>query len=103
MAAEEGHDLAVFIDFENIAVGLRFRKDKTFDIQKVQERLLEKGKILVKRAYADWSRFASYTQPFHEAAIELIEIPRPRPHRQELRRHPPLRGRDGPVLRQGAH
>ena len=75
MAADEGHDLAVFIDFENIAVGLRFRKDKTFDIQKVQERLLEKGKILVKRAYAGWSRFSSYTQPFHEAAIELIEIP----------------------------
>jgi uncharacterized protein (TIGR00288 family) len=75
MAADEGHDLAVFIDFENIAVGLRYRKDKTFDIQKVQERLLEKGKIIVKRAYAGWSRFSSYTQPFHEAAIELIEIP----------------------------
>jgi len=69
------HDLAVYIDFENIALGLRDRADKTFDIQKVFERLLEKGKIIVKRAYADWSRFSAYTRPFHEAAIELIEIP----------------------------
>jgi uncharacterized protein (TIGR00288 family) len=72
----ERHDLAVFIDFENIALGLRGRADETFDVQKVLERLLEQGKVLTKRAYADWSRFSSYTRPFHEAAIELIEIPR---------------------------
>ncbi len=76
MVTGERHDLAVFIDFENIAMGLRGRPDQTFDIQKVLERLLETGKVLVKRAYADWSRFSSYTRGFHEAAIELIEIPR---------------------------
>ncbi len=76
MATEDRHDLAVFIDFENIALGLRDRKDSTFDIQRVLERLLEKGKIIVKRAYADWSRFSNYTRAFHEAAIELIEVPK---------------------------
>jgi uncharacterized protein (TIGR00288 family) len=76
MATGERHDLAVFIDFENIALGMRGRADQTFHVQRVLQRLLEKGNILVKRAYADWSRFGSYTKPFHEAAIELIEIPR---------------------------
>lgn len=76
MAQGERHDLAVFIDFENIALGLRGRADATFDVHKVIQRLLEIGNVLVKRAYADWSRFGYYTRPFHEAAIELIEIPR---------------------------
>jgi uncharacterized protein (TIGR00288 family) len=67
--------LAVFFDFENIGIGLNQRRDR-FDIVKVVERLVEKGKIVVKKAYADWSRFAQYTAPLHEAAIELIEIPR---------------------------
>src|SRR5207248_2481297 len=51
------------------------RRDR-FDIARVLERLVEKGKIVAKKAYADWSRFANYTSPLHEAAIELIEIPR---------------------------
>jgi uncharacterized protein (TIGR00288 family) len=76
MATGERHDLAVFIDFENIALGMRGRADQVFHIQRVLQRLLEKGNILIKRAYADWSRFGPYTKPFHEAAIELIEIPR---------------------------
>lgn len=67
--------LAVFLDFENIGIGLNQRRDR-FDIARVLERLVEKGKIVVKKAYADWSRFANYTAPLHEAAIELIEIPR---------------------------
>src|SRR5690348_5798574 len=67
--------LAVFFDFENIGIGLNLRRDR-FDIVKVLERLVEKGKLVVKKAYADWSRFAQYTAPLHEAAIELIEIPR---------------------------
>src|SRR5436309_13713891 len=67
--------LAVFTDFENLALGFQGRRDK-FDISRVIERLVEKGKILAKKAYADWSRFAQYTAPLHEAAIELIEIPR---------------------------
>ncbi len=67
--------LAIFIDFENLALGFQGRRDR-FEIQRVLERLVEKGKIVAKKAYADWSRFAPYTAPLHEAAIELIEIPR---------------------------
>jgi uncharacterized protein (TIGR00288 family) len=67
--------LAVFFDFENIGIGLANRRDR-FEINRVLERLVEKGKIVVKKAYADWSRFGQYTAPLHEAAIELIEIPR---------------------------
>ncbi len=69
------HALAVFIDFENLALGFNGRRDR-FEIERVLERLVEKGKIVVKRAYCDWSRFAQYTGPLHEAAIELIEIPK---------------------------
>src|SRR5207253_7394042 len=54
---------------------LNLRRDR-FDINRVLERLVEKGKIVVKNAYADWSRYANYTAPMHEAAIELVEIPR---------------------------
>src|SRR6516162_430678 len=73
--AEPDSTLAVFIDFENLALGFQNRRDR-FDIVRVLERLVEKGKIVVKKAYADWSRFMPYTQPLHEAAIELIEIPK---------------------------
>jgi uncharacterized protein (TIGR00288 family) len=66
---------ALFIDFENIALGLRDSKHKSFDITLVLKRLVEKGKIMVKRAYADWERYVEYKRPFHEAAIELIDIP----------------------------
>jgi uncharacterized protein (TIGR00288 family) len=72
---EGERSLAVFIDFENLALGFQNRRDR-FDIERVLERLVEKGKIVCKKAYADWSRFASYTHMLHEAAIELIEIPR---------------------------
>jgi uncharacterized protein (TIGR00288 family) len=67
--------LAVFIDFENMGLGFNNRRDR-FEIAKVLERLVEKGKIVCKKAYADWSRFGMYTGALHEAAIELIEIPR---------------------------
>src|SRR5215510_8246740 len=67
--------LALFFDFENIGIGLNQRRDR-FEINKVLERLVEKGKIVAKKAYADWSRFAQYTAPLHESAIELVEIPR---------------------------
>ncbi len=72
---ENDSSLAVFIDFENLALGFQNRRDR-FDIARVLERLVEKGKIVVKKAYADWSRFGIYTGPLHEAAIELIEIPK---------------------------
>src|SRR5260370_225459 len=68
--------LAVFVDLENLAMGFQNQRKTKFDIQKVLERLVEKGKLIVKKAYADWSRYQAYTAPFHEAAIELIEIPR---------------------------
>jgi uncharacterized protein (TIGR00288 family) len=67
--------LAIFIDFENLALGFQGRRDR-FDIERVLERLVEKGKIVYKKSYADWSRFSSFTTQLHEAAIELIEIPR---------------------------
>src|SRR5215213_4171823 len=67
--------LAVFIDFENMGLGFNNRRDR-FEIGKVLERLVEKGKIVAKKAYADWSRFGAYTGGLHEAAIELVEIPR---------------------------
>jgi uncharacterized protein (TIGR00288 family) len=72
---DNDNSLAVFIDFENLALGFQNRRER-FDITRVLERLVEKGKIVVKKAYADWSRFGPYTQPLHEAAIELIEIPK---------------------------
>jgi uncharacterized protein (TIGR00288 family) len=67
--------LAVFIDFENMGLGFQGRRDR-FDIGRVLERMVEKGKLVVKKAYADWNRFSEYTRSMHEAAIELIEIPR---------------------------
>ncbi len=67
--------LALFIDFENIAIGVRDAHYRKFDINLVLERLLDKGKLLSKKAYADWSRYSDYKRSFHEAAIELIEVP----------------------------
>src|SRR2546422_6252717 len=68
------HQLAVFIDFENIALGLQ--GSARFDTRRVLDRMLERGKVIVKVAYADWNRFREYTQGLHENGIELIEIPR---------------------------
>jgi uncharacterized protein (TIGR00288 family) len=73
-ATDSQPQLAVFIDFENIALGLR-GKDDRFDVRRVLDRLLEKGKVIAKVAYADWNRFRAYTQGFHENGIEMIEIP----------------------------
>jgi uncharacterized protein (TIGR00288 family) len=72
---DQERSLAVFIDFENLALGFQGRRDR-FDIGRVLERLVEKGKIVAKKAYADWSRFGPFTAPLHESAIELVEIPR---------------------------
>jgi uncharacterized protein (TIGR00288 family) len=68
--------IALFMDFENIALGVREAKYKSFEIAKVMERLVEKGKVVTKKAYADWDAYGSYKRPFHEAGIELIEVPR---------------------------
>ena len=67
--------IALFIDFENIAIGVIDAKYKKFEIELLLERLLEKGKIVVKRAYCDWDKFPDYKRELHEAAVEMIEIP----------------------------
>jgi uncharacterized protein (TIGR00288 family) len=67
--------IAVFIDFENIAMGLR-DASTPFEVRRVLDRLLEKGKVIAKVAYADWGRFRHHTESLHEHGIELIEIPR---------------------------
>ncbi|GAB4172440.1 MAG: hypothetical protein Kow0020_07450 [Wenzhouxiangellaceae bacterium] len=68
-------NLAVFCDFENIALGVRDANYAAFDINKVMERLLLKGNIVVKKAYCDWSRYREFRPLMHEASFELIEIP----------------------------
>src|ERR671912_902166 len=67
--------MALFCDFENIALGVRDAKYAKFDIDRVLERLLLKGSIVVKKAYCDWERYKAFKQPMHEASFELIEIP----------------------------
>jgi len=71
----EDHKIALFIDFENIVLGVRDTSYKTFDVKLVLARLLEKGKVVARRAYADWERYGSYKRGFHESGIELIDIP----------------------------
>jgi uncharacterized protein (TIGR00288 family) len=68
-------NMAVFCDFENVALGVRDAKFSDFDIDKVLERLLLKGAIVVKKAYCDWDRYKEFKGPMHEASFELIEIP----------------------------
>ena len=68
-------NMALFCDFENIALGVKDAKYAKFDIQKVLERLLLKGSITVKKAYCDWERYKEFKGVMHEAAFELIEIP----------------------------
>ncbi|MFM9885514.1 MAG: NYN domain-containing protein [Burkholderiales bacterium] len=69
------HNMAVFCDFENIAIGVREAKYAQFDISKVLERLLLKGSIVVKKAYCDWERYKEFKTAMHYAAFELIEVP----------------------------
>src|SRR6187551_2421627 len=68
-------NMALFCDFENIALGVRDAKYEKFDIAQVLERLLLKGSIVVKKAYCDWDRYKAFKAPMHEASFELIEIP----------------------------
>ncbi|MCB1763141.1 MAG: NYN domain-containing protein [Gammaproteobacteria bacterium] len=67
--------MALFCDFENVALGVRDARYAAFDIQKVLERLLLKGNIVVKKAYCDWDRYKEFKTGMHEASFELIEIP----------------------------
>ena len=72
------YNLALFCDFENVALGVRDAKIPKFDMQLVLERLLLKGSIVVKKAYCDWDRYKEFKPTMHEAAFELIEIPHTR-------------------------
>jgi uncharacterized protein (TIGR00288 family) len=67
--------MALFCDFENVALGVQDARYAAFDVQKVLERLLLKGSIVVKKAYCDWERYKDFKKSMHEAAFELIEIP----------------------------
>ncbi len=68
-------NLALFCDFENVALGVRDARYARFDIEEVLERLLIKGNIVVKKAYCDWERYRDFKRDMHEASFELIEIP----------------------------
>ncbi len=67
--------LAVFVDFENLALGAQDLKGKRFDIELVLKRLLEKGRIVAKRAYCDWSRYRQFMDEFHRNGFEMVDIP----------------------------
>ena len=74
-APSDDKNLALYCDFENIALGVRDANYQKFDIRHILERLLVKGSIVVKKAYCDWDRYKNFKGPMHEAAFELIEIP----------------------------
>ena len=74
-ASPESVSIAMFCDFENVALGVRDAKFDKFDIKPVLERLLLKGSIVVKKAYCDWERYKGFKAAMHEANFELIEIP----------------------------
>lgn len=75
MSSQADNNLALFCDFENIALGVRDEKNTVFDINWVLDRLLVKGSIVVKKAYCDWGRYKEFKATMHEAAFELIDIP----------------------------
>ncbi|MCK6370171.1 MAG: NYN domain-containing protein, partial [Gammaproteobacteria bacterium] len=80
MAQQEGGNraeltLAVFVDFENLALGAQELKGGRFDIELVLKRLLEKGRTVAKRAYCDWTRYRQFMDEFHRNGFEMIDIP----------------------------
>ena len=75
MPTPETRNLAVFCDFENVAIGIKEANYPDFKIRPILERLLLKGSIVVKKAYCDWDRYKEFKRDMHEAAFELIEIP----------------------------
>jgi len=77
-SASEDQNLAIFCDFENVALGVRDARIEKFDINLVLERLLVKGSVVVKKAYCDWERYKQFKAVMHDAAFELIEIPHTR-------------------------
>jgi uncharacterized protein (TIGR00288 family) len=73
--SNDSHSLALYCDFENIALGVRDSRYARFNIEEVLERLLVKGNIVVKKAYCDWERYKDFKRDMHEASFELIDIP----------------------------
>src|SRR6476620_1306443 len=74
-SSSENISMAVFCDFENVALGVRDANYEKFDIKPVLERLLLKGSIVVKKSYCDWDRYKGFKATMHDANFELIEIP----------------------------
>jgi uncharacterized protein (TIGR00288 family) len=72
---EDAPNIAIFCDYENVAIGVQDADYDEFELSLVLERLLDKGKIVVKKAYADWDNYKSAKRPMHEAAFEMIEVP----------------------------
>jgi len=68
--------IAVFVDFENLALGVRDMGSDDFRVELVLKRLLQKGRIVFKRAYCDWSNYRSAVREFHAHGIEMVDIPR---------------------------
>jgi len=77
-SANEDQNLAIFCDFENVALGVRDARIEKFNINLVLERLLVKGSVVHKKAYCDWERYKEFKAVMHDAAFELIEIPHTR-------------------------
>ena len=77
-SGNEDLNLAIFCDFENVALGVRDARIKKFNINLVLERLLVKGSVVVKKAYCDWERYKEFKAVMHDAAFEMIEIPHTR-------------------------
>ena len=74
-SSSDNASMALFCDFENVALGVRDANYEKFDIKPILERLLAKGSIVVKKAYCDWDRYKAFKSAMHEANFELIEIP----------------------------
>jgi len=74
-ATEAARTIAVYIDLENVAIGVREAKLGKLEIDRVFRRLLDKGNLVVRRAYANWESFSEYRRPLHEAGVELYELP----------------------------
>jgi len=75
MRETDAPSIAAFFDIENLAIGVREVKLGRFKVELVLGRLLEKGNVIVKKAYADWQKLSSFKRPFHEAAVELVDMP----------------------------
>lgn len=75
MTTPSTESIAVYIDLENVAIGVKDARLKSFDMSLVLKRLVDKGNVVVKRAYADWTRYADYRRSLHEHGVELMEMP----------------------------